>query len=207
MPPTAVSVPYRITSERVTLRCWEPEDTPALLRLIAENLEHLRPWIEWMPGEPKPLEEKLREVRGWRAAFDLDHSWCYAILEEDGKTLAGGMVINPFGTDTVELGGWGAAHRVGHGYHSEAAALTARAAFEAMGIARVQGVCESTNERSISVMRRLGFTHESTPRHLADGRRVDEMVWSMLADEWPSSRACELAAGAHAWDVLGNRLF
>jgi RimJ/RimL family protein N-acetyltransferase len=208
MPTTAaITVPYRIATARVVMRCWEPEDTPALRRLIAENLEHLRPWIPWIEDEPRPLEEKLREVRGWRAAFDMDQSWYYAMLEEDGKTLAGGMVMNPFGADTVELGAWGSAGRLGRGYHSEAAAVMTRVAFDVLGRTRVQGVCEATNERSIAVMRRLGFTHEATPRHLDEGRRIDEQVWSMLADEWPASPAREMTAGARAWDVLGNRLF
>jgi hypothetical protein len=33
------------------------------------------------------------------------------------------------------------------------------------------------------------------------------MVWSILADEWPATPAAAIAAGARAWDALGNRLF
>jgi RimJ/RimL family protein N-acetyltransferase len=200
--------PYRIVTPLVVLRPWDPAETPALQRLIADNLEHLRPWIEWIAEEPKPLADKLREVRSWRAGFDLDQGWFYALLDGGNDTLVGGLLANrlPPG-DTVDLGGWGAADRGRRGHHTEAAAAVARAAFELMGMTRVQAVCESTNERSIALMRKLGFTHESTPRHLVGGQRVDEMVWSILADEWPATPAARIAAGAQAWDALGNRLF
>lgn len=38
-------------------------------------------------------------------------------------------------------------------------------------------------------------------------RRVDDMTWSILADEWPATPAAAFAAPGRAWDALGNRLF
>jgi RimJ/RimL family protein N-acetyltransferase len=71
----------------------------------------------------------------------------------------------------------------------------------------VQATFESTNERTVHLMRRLGFVHEATPRHEVDVQRIDEMVWSIMADEWPSTPACALAADAQAFDALGERMF
>lgn len=198
---------YRIETPRVILRCWEPADTPALRALLADNLEHLRPWVPWIADEPKPVEEKLREVRGWRAAFDLDHMWNYALLSAEDGAVAGNLVICRASPDAVDLGGWVGHDRAHRGFHTEAAAAGARAAFEALGITRVQACCEAENERSIALMRKLGFTHEATPRYQVDGRRVDDMTWSILADEWPATPAAAFAAPARAWDALGNRLF
>jgi RimJ/RimL family protein N-acetyltransferase len=97
---------YRIETPRVILRCWEPADTPALRALLADNLEHLRPWVPWIADEPKPVEEKLREVRGWRAAFDQDQMWNYALLSAEDGALAGNLVVCRHSPDTVDLGGW-----------------------------------------------------------------------------------------------------
>jgi RimJ/RimL family protein N-acetyltransferase len=163
--------------------------------------------VPGMADEPKPLEEKLREVRGLRAAFDLDHAWNYALSGAEDGALVGGVVANRLSASAVDVGGWVADARGHRGYHTEAAAAFARAAFEVLGMTRVQALCEADNERSIALLRKLGFTHEATPRHQVEGRRVDEMVWSILADEWPATPAAAIAAGARAWDALGNRLF
>jgi ribosomal-protein-alanine N-acetyltransferase len=191
----------------VALRCWEPADTPTLCALLADNLEHLRRWVPSMADEPKPLEEKLREVRSWRAMFDLDETWLYALLDAEDGALVGGVLVTRLPGSAVDVGGWVGADRGRRGYHSEAAAAVTRAAFEVLGMTRVQALCDPENEPSVALLRKLGFTHEATPRHRVDGRRADEMVWSILADEWPATPAAARAAAARAWDALGNRLF
>jgi RimJ/RimL family protein N-acetyltransferase len=207
MPVHPFGPPYRIETPRVVLRCWDPADTPELQALIADNREHLQPWVPWIADEPRPPEEKLRELRYWRSAFDLDQAWLYALLGAESGALAGGLVVNRLPGDAVDVGGW-VAGGLGHrGYHTEAASAAARAAFEVLGMTRVQALCDVENERSIALLRKLGFTHEATPRHQVDGRREDEMMWSILADEWPSTPAAAIAAAARAWDALGNRLF
>jgi RimJ/RimL family protein N-acetyltransferase len=207
MPIHPFGAPYRIETPRTVLRCWSPSDAPELQALIADNREHLQPWVPWVADEPKPLEAKLGELRRWRAAFDRDHEWFYALLGAESGALAGGLVVNRLFGDAVDVGGW-VAGALGHrGYHTEAASAATRAAFEVLGMTRVQAVCDVENERSIALLRKLGFTHESTPRQQVDGRRADEMVWSILADEWPATPAAAIAAGARAWDALGNRLF
>jgi len=207
MPLHPLGPPYRIEMPRVALRCWEPADTPALRALLADNREHLWPWVPSMADEPKPLEEKLREVRGWRAAFDLDDYWNYALLDAEDGALAGGLVVYRVSPDAVDVGAWVDGARGRRGFQTEAVAAFARTAFEALGATRVQAVCEAANERSIGLLLKLGFTHEATPRYEVDGRRVDEMLWSILADEWPATPAAAIASAARAWDVLGNRLF
>ncbi|HEV7588694.1 MAG TPA: GNAT family protein [Longimicrobium sp.] len=206
MPLPRFGPPYRIATRRVVLRCWDPADTPALQALLAGSREHLRPWVPGIDDEPT-LDEKLHEVRSWRAAFDLDQVWLFALLGAEDGTLAGGVVVNPLPRNTVDVGGWVAEAHARRGYVSDAFAAVARVAFEVLGITRVQALCRADNQRSIAMLRKLGFTHEATPRHEVDRQRVDEMMWSILPDEWPATPAAALAAEARAWDALGNRLF
>jgi RimJ/RimL family protein N-acetyltransferase len=199
--------PYRIVTPRLVLRCWEPADAPALVALIGRNLEFFREWLPWAQEEPVPLSAKLREVRKWRAEFDLDWLWGYAVLGADDGELMGGAIIARSSADAIETGGWLGREFNGRGFHTEASAALTRAAFEVLGAPRVQVTCLTTNAAVIAVRRKLGFTHEGTVRHLADGERQDEMLWGMLPSEWPSSPAATLAAEARAWDALGTRLF
>src|SRR4051794_9877759 len=61
--------PYRIETERLVLRCWDPADSDALDEAVAESLDELRPWMPWAAD---PTVEPTHEVlRRFRAAFDL----------------------------------------------------------------------------------------------------------------------------------------
>jgi len=199
---------YRIVTPRLVLRCWEPADTPALMALIERNLHFLREWLYWAHDEPKPLAQKLAEVRHWRAEFDLDRMWSYAALDAESGELVGGMVIfqRDYGM-AGETGGWFGQEFNGRGYHTEGSAVLARAAFEILGLPKVQTTCSEQNAASIAVRRKLGFRNDGTLRHLIDGRHRHELLWSMLADEFPASPAAEHASEARAFDALGNRLF
>jgi RimJ/RimL family protein N-acetyltransferase len=205
--PDDLARPYRIVTPSVVLRPFEPADAPAVHQLIADNLDHLRPWVAWAADEPKPLDEKLREVRSWRAAFDLDLAWHWAMLAADDGALVGGVNANRVGDDAVDVGGWVGLTRARRGYNLDGAAAVTRVAFEVTGFTRVQAITDPCNERSNALMRKLGFTHEATTRHLEHGERKDEFVWSILATEWPSTFAAEVASEARAFDALGNRVF
>jgi RimJ/RimL family protein N-acetyltransferase len=208
MPIAPFGPPYRIVTPSVVLRCFEPGDAAAVHRLVAENLEHLRPWVAWVAAEPRTLGETLREVRQWRAAFDLDQCWSWAVVGADDGELSGAFVMNRLPDPAaVDTGGWVTHTRLRRGYYTDAAAAVARVAFEVLGLTRVQAVTDPDNERSNAVMRKLGFTHEATTRHLEHGRRHHELLWSILADEWPNTFAAEVAAEARAFDALGNRVF
>ncbi|HEX6746768.1 MAG TPA: GNAT family protein [Longimicrobium sp.] len=204
MPTSLLCPAYRVVTSRVVLRCWEPADTAALHRVIAENLEHLRPWVSWIEDEPRSMEERLCIVRSMRAAFDADESWSYAVIDADDGELAGGFLLRRIETGNGgDLGGWVAAARGRRGYQSEAAAAMSRVCLEVMRMERVQAVTAVDNERSIALMRKLGFTQQAT-----DGeRQKHELLWSISADEWTTSYAAELAADARAYDAIGTRLF
>ena len=47
--------PYRIETDRLTIRCWEPRDAPLLKQAVDASLDHLRPWMPWARDEPTPL--------------------------------------------------------------------------------------------------------------------------------------------------------
>ncbi|HSU13398.1 GNAT family protein [Longimicrobium sp.] len=202
MPPTT---PYRIEMPRLVLRCWEPADAAALTALVDRNLEPLRGEGAW--AEPLAPDARLRQVRLWRAEFDLDRTWRYAVIRADGGEIAGGITLfHRLGTEGMEIAAWSVGEDDGE-MAEDAAAAAIRTALEAMEAPRVFTGCQPDDEGRIALWRGLGFTHDGTLRRLAGGRRVEEMLWSLLPGEWPGSRAAALAADARAFDALENRLF
>jgi RimJ/RimL family protein N-acetyltransferase len=199
---------YRIETSRLLLRCWDPADTPALVALIEGNLAFLRERRAWARSEPKPLPEKVVQVRYWRAEFDLDQSWNYALFPAGGGPLIGAMSIVPreYGA-AGETGGWIAPEHAGRGLHVEAAAALARAVFEVHGLSKAQTVCLDDEGARAAVTDTLGFQHDGFIRQLTDGRHTRQLLCTLLADEWAASPAAALAAGARAYDALGQRIF
>ena len=54
---------YRIVTERLVIRCWEPADAVLAKEAIDSSLEHLRPWMPWAHAEPTTLEQKVQLLR------------------------------------------------------------------------------------------------------------------------------------------------
>jgi len=72
--------PYRIVSERLVIRCWEPLDAPLLKEAIDSSLEHLQPWMPWARAEPQELSEKVDLLRRFRGQFDLGTDFVMGIF-------------------------------------------------------------------------------------------------------------------------------
>jgi ribosomal-protein-serine acetyltransferase len=50
--------PDRIEGDGLLLRRWHLDDAEDLARAVAESQEHLRPWMPWIAGEPKTLDQR-----------------------------------------------------------------------------------------------------------------------------------------------------
>jgi len=200
--------PYRIHTRRLVVRCWSPADAPLLKAAIDESLAELRPWMPWAKHEPGDLESKVQLLRKWRAAFDLNQDFVYGIFSPDEAQALGSTGLHTrAGEGALEIGYWVRTSQAGRGLATEASAALTKVAFEVHGVDRVQIHCDPANERSTSVARKLGFTHEATLRRrgvTSDSTRRDLMLWTMFRDEY--SRSALPEAEVEAFDVMGRRL-
>jgi len=78
----------------------------------------------------------------------------------------------------------------GHGYGTEATALMLDHAFGTLGLHRVGLAVFAFNERAIRSYRKVGFVLEGRSREAIwrDGSFSDEILMSILADEWQALR-------------------
>ncbi len=72
MSDTTLGPAYRIHTERLVLRCWQPADAHLLKAAIDESIEHLSPWMPWIAEEPTELTAKVELIRKCRGKFDHD---------------------------------------------------------------------------------------------------------------------------------------
>jgi len=94
--------------------------------------------------------------------------------------------------NSLELGYSLAEDAWGRGYMTEAAKAVIDFAFGELGIV-VMGICTGPdNARSQRVIEKCGFVYEGRQRkgyHIFDGTDRDNLVYSMLREEWEELRA------------------
>jgi RimJ/RimL family protein N-acetyltransferase len=201
--------PYRIESDRLVIRCYEPRDAPLLKAAVDESIEHLLPWMPWARFEPQTVEEKVQLIRSFRGQFDLDQNYIYAVFDREETKQVGGSGLHPRANPgSLEIGYWIRAGEVGRGLATELTAVLTRVGFELCALDRVDIQVEPTNARSLAIPRKLGFTQEAVLRRRLEAAagepRRDSVVFTMLREELAGS-PCTAYAYA-AYDAAGTEL-
>lgn len=181
---------YRIRTPRLCLRCWRPADAEAACEAIEASLEHLRPWMPWIAGEPMSLDDRVAQLRLFRARFDGDDDYIYGIWDRDETVVLGGTGLHRrVGEEGLEIGYWIRADRAGEGLVTESTAALTRVAFAIHGVDRVEIHCAPDNHASARVPEKLGYTHETTLRRrhrTPDGLPRDTMIWTLFDPKAPT---------------------
>ena len=201
--------PYRIETERLVLRCYDPEDAPLLKDAVDRSLDHLRPWMPWTPDEPEPLDVVYERLRDFRAQYDRDENHIMGVFAPDESLLYGGTGLHPRqGEGGLEIGYWIAADAVGRGYATELAAVLTCVGFACFDVDRVEIRVDPANERSERVPAKLGFAKEATLRRRLPVKQGSDLrdanVWTMFRSELPGSPVERF--GYTAYDALGRQV-
>jgi RimJ/RimL family protein N-acetyltransferase len=202
--------PYRIETERLVIRCWDPRDAPLLKEAIDSSLDHLRPWMEWATGEPEPLDAKVQRLRRFRGEFDLGREFIYGIFAADESEVVGGTGLHTrVDEDAFEIGYWIRARRTREGLATEATAALTRVAFELCGVDRVEIHVDPANAASSGIPRKLAYREEATlrrrlPPYADETNRRDVVVFTLFADEFAATPSA--TARIQAYDAACVRV-
>jgi RimJ/RimL family protein N-acetyltransferase len=199
--------PYRIETERLVIRCYEPRDAPLLKEAIDSSLEHLQPWMPWALDEPQTLEQKIGLVEFFRSSFEAGENFTYGIFGAGETELLGSTGLHPrVGPGGLEIGYWVRASATRQGIVTESTAALTRAGFEVCGVDRIEIRIEPRNEASFGVPRKLGFVEEATLRRRLPGREGgplrDVTIFTMFREDFDPS----IAPRIRALDARGGRL-
>jgi len=170
-----------------TLRELEAGDAPSLLAHI--STDEVSRFISAPPVTVEQFERFIDWSRRHRAA---GHSCCFGVVPA-GETRAIGL----FQLRSLETGflraEWGFALGAaywGSGLFVAGAAHILDFAFETVGVLRLEARAAVVNGRGNGALRKIGAVQEGVLRRsfLRHGQYYDQVLWSMLAEEWQRKR-------------------
>lgn len=199
--------PYRIETERLVIRCYEPRDASLVKDAIDSSLEHLRAWMPWVENEPQTLEEKTDLLKTFRSAFDLGENFVMGIFAGDESQLVGGTGLHPRNEPGgLEIGYFIRASATRQGYVTESTAALTRVGFEVCAADRLEIRIDPENKASLGVPRKLGYVEEATLRRRlpgkAGGEPRDVTLFAMFREDFDPA----IAPGIRAYDAAGERV-
>jgi ribosomal-protein-alanine N-acetyltransferase len=174
----------RLETPRFTLRQIEMSDAEAIFRTFSD--EAVMAYYGELPH---------RSVEDSRALIRMQHVWYarregirWGIARREDDVIIGSCGFHRFDEEfrRAETG-----YELGQAYWrqgimSEALSAIIAFGFTTMELHRIEAVVDEDNERSKSLLRKLGFTHEGTlrQRFYFRDRFWDEHYFGLLADEW-----------------------
>jgi RimJ/RimL family protein N-acetyltransferase len=190
MEPLYETVPDRIETARLVIRCARSSDAASLNAAICESIESLRVYMPWAQAEPS-LEESEAQCRRMQANFLLRQDLSMLMFERtaggfEGAYVGGtGLHRIDWKVRRFEIGYWCRASAMGKGFVTEATNALAALAFDQLRARRVEIRMDDTNQRSWRVAEPAGFALEGVFRSDAltpEGEPRDTRVYAKVRE-------------------------
>jgi aminoglycoside 6'-N-acetyltransferase len=188
-----------LASERLVLRRFRPDDLATFVSYRSDpDVARYQSWnAPYSPGDGEQLIKNMRLQHP-----DTPGEWFqFAIALRASGELIGDCGAKPSAYDPVhtQIGYTiGRAHQR-RGYGIEAVRTLLGYLFDARGMHRVTANCDGRNTASMSLLERVGMRKEGVmlASVWAKGEWTDDVLFAMLATEWPGSRCRPLFDGGH----------
>jgi ribosomal-protein-alanine N-acetyltransferase len=179
-----------------TLRELRATDAPSLLACM--STEEVKGSI----SPPPSTVEGFEKFVGWAQRERIaGRCVCFAIVPHGSDTAVGLFQLRSLEPDfgTSEWGFALAREYWGTGIFGEGAELVLDFAFEVIGAHRLEARAALKNNRGNGALRKLGAVQECVlPRSfLRDGEYLDQVLWTVLAEEWLEAKAVWGSAIVH----------
>lgn len=178
-------LPETMPAPRLVVRRWEPDDAPLLVTAIAENIEHLRPWMPWIAAEPQSVSQRGALITQWNTEWTRGGDVVVGAFL-DGSVVGSAGLHRRRGPRVLEVGYWVHVDHIRNGYASEMAEALTTAAFTVPDIDRVEIHHDKANIASGGIPRRLGFTvaDEAPNVALSPGDIGIDCRWIVDRQQW-----------------------
>jgi RimJ/RimL family protein N-acetyltransferase len=172
----------------VSLRELRLEDAASLLTMVGTD-EVAR----FISPPPTTIEGFERFIAWASAERELGNYVCFAVVPQGMSTAVGLFQLRALEENFV-VAEWGFALGSGYwgtGMFVETAKLVLDFAFDVIHVHRLEARAASLNGRGNGALRKLCAVQEGVLRRsfLRGGHYHDQLLWSILADEWRAHRA------------------
>jgi ribosomal-protein-alanine N-acetyltransferase len=152
-----------LTGQSVRLHAPRRKDYEAWAKLRDDSANFLRPWEPtWTFDETSRSAFTERRQRA-RQDAKAGTGFVFLIFERQTDQLAGGITLGSIRYGVArsgQIGYWMGQAYAGKGYMQDAVKTLSRFAFERLALHRLEAACIPSNERSIQVLQKSGFTQE-----------------------------------------------
>jgi len=178
---------YPIETERLLLRPFVADDIEALHRI--HSRADVTRYLYWEPWSPATTRDALARRQTLTQLTKAGDTMLLAVVTRDSGELVGDVNLH-WTSDVHAQGEVGFVLHPdvhGRGYAGEAATALLRLGFEDLGLHRIVGRLDGRNRASARVLEKLGMRREAHLREneWVKGEWTDEVVYAMLAREWP----------------------
>ena len=177
-----------LVGKKVMLRELELSDAPALFTML--TAEEVSRFISPPPTTVEGFEKFIKWAIAERAA---GRYVCFAVVPHGMDTAVGLFQVRQLEPGFAS-GEWGFALGSafwGTGMFLDGGHLVVDFAIETLGVSRLEARAAVANGRGNGALRKLGAVQEGVLRRsfLKNGQFLDQMLWSILAEEWRQSKA------------------
>jgi len=172
-----------LTGKRVSLRELHPSDATSLFSML--TTEEVSRFISPPPATVEGFERFIAWTHRMR---DLGTYVCFAVTLNPSDVAIGIFQLRELetGFQTAEWGFAIGSEYWGSGAFTEGAGLVLRFAFETLGVHRLEARASVRNGRGNGALRKIGAVQEGVLRRsfLRNGEYHDQVLWSILEDDW-----------------------
>jgi RimJ/RimL family protein N-acetyltransferase len=182
---------YPITTERLLLRPYGPDDFDALLAI--ESRADVNRYLYSEPRGPDEVRAMLDRKIGETALDDEGDTVAVAVCLRATGAMVGGCILHWASREhgLGEIGFVLHPDHHGHGYAAEAARPLLEFGFADVGLHRIIGRLEARNAASARVLEKLGMRREALliENEWVKGEWQSELDYALLEREWRALRA------------------
>ncbi len=184
--------PYGILTDRLVIRCYQPEDAEMLLEAITNSLDHLKKWMPWATNEPDPLATTKVLLKKFQDDFVRNIDYNFGLFNRQQDVVIGGAGLHTrIGAQSREIGYWINSAYLNQGYATETARALISVGFEYHDIGDIQIHCDPENKASQQIPKKLGFHLLETlkgNKKTPEGHPRDTMIWILSRRRYLATR-------------------
>lgn len=176
----------KLIGSRIYLRAPQRRDYHPWAKLRTSSSAFLRPWEPtWSENELTRIAFRERLIRS-NADAKAGTGFVFFIFEQDSDRIIGGITLGAIRYGVArsgQIGYWMGEEFAGRGYMQEAVLALSGFAFDTLLLHRLEAACIPSNERSIRVLEKTGFSREGLLKSYLkiNGEWQDHLLFSRIS--------------------------